>query len=341
MKREKKTTTLKDIAIAAGVSITTVSKVLAGDTQKIGEITRQKVLQIAHEMHYEPNIIARSLVSNKSSIIGLLLPNITNPYFADIATSVISKGESHGYQVMLCTTTEQAEKESSYITTLKSYAVAGFIIAPECAENNDIVDRLEAFELPYVLIDNYKEIPFNNIYVDDFTGAYIAAQYLIDNGHRKIAYIGGESMRDNQYQKRYDGFIEAMCSYGIPIRQNLIHFGSYILDTGYTCAEKLLEQKEEFTAIVCGNDMIAAGAMQALQNNGLRIPDDVSLVGYDDTYLACIVRPSLTTVKQPASLIGNEAVELLLKQINGRCRHVPTKSFSPTLVIRNSVRPVQ
>lgn len=329
--------TLKDIAAAAGVSITTVSKVISGDTRKISDATRKRVLDIAASLNYEPNIIARSLVNNKSTIIGLLLPNITNPYFADIATSVIAKGESFGYQVMLCTTDEQADKESNYIKILKSYAVAGLILAPECNYDNGITDRMDRLNIPYVLIDN-KEVPFNNISVDDFTGFYISTQHLIENGHRKIAYIGAKNKDAGRYQGRFDGFVEAMNSHALPVSENLVHFGPYTLDTGYTCTNQMLDEKSPFTAVVCGNDMIAVGAMQALQNRGMRIPDDVSLIGYDDTYIACIVKPNLTTVKQPALLIGNEAVRQLLKQIDGTSRHLPAKSFSPTLVVRDSVK---
>jgi len=330
--------TIKDIANRAGVSIATVSKVLSGDNYKISEATRAKVVAIADELHYAPNLLARNLVNSRSSIIGLLIPNISNPYFADVASSIIAVAESNGYQVILCTTGEQSEKEINYVKMLRSYAVAGVIAAPKFDLSNALPNMLEDFDLPYVLIDNHRENCPHNIYVDDYLGFYTSTQHLIECGHQKIAYIGGESTFVCKYQRRYDGFAAAMNSRSLPIDSSLVCFGSYSQDTGYEYAKKMLEENRSFSAIVCGNDMIAIGAIRALQDKSVQVPDDVSIIGYDDIYLATVVQPNLTTVKQPAALIGGEAVLMLLKQINGVEKHPAARSLSPALIIRNSVK---
>lgn len=333
--------TLKDIGREVGVSPGTVSRVLNGNYSKVSKETKEKILEIAAKYHYTPNQLARGLVASNTRIVGLIVPDLTNPYYADIAASITSEGNANGYQVMLCSpqkSENRIEKETALVRVLASYSVDGVILSVHHAAVDLVLDMLKNYNIPYVLVDNYYiNHPFC-VYSDDYSGSYIATEYLIQNGHRKIAFIGGEQELTTPYRRRLEGYLKALKNYGIPRREELIRVSYYRMEACDADVQALLDQGCEFTAIVCGNDIMAAAAIKALHRNNKRIPEDISLVGYDDTYLAEVLEPQLTTIRQPARLIGAQAMQMLLDQIKGEQPSCTTRSYAPSLVIRNSVR---
>lgn len=333
--------TLKDIGREAGVSPGTVSRVLNGNYSKVSEATKERILALAAKYHYAPNQLARGLVASRTHIVGLIVPNLTNPYFADIAASITSEGDANGYQVMLCSplnARDRIGKEAALVRMLASYSVDGVILSVHHASVDTLVEMLNSYQIPYVLVDNYDAHRPYCVYTDDFSGSYIATQHLIENGHTQIAFLGGEQELTNPYRRRLEGYLEALNNYGVPRREELIRLTSYQMAAGDAGVQDMVEKGCDFTAIVCGNDIMAAGALKALHRNGRQVPRDISLVGYDDTYLAEVLDPQLTTIRQPAHLIGAQAMRMLLQRIAGEDPTPATKSYTPSLVIRNSVR---
>jgi len=329
--------TIKDISKAANVSIATVSKVLNGDYSKVSLETKKRILKIAKELNYRPNRLARGLASKSTGIIGLIVPDITNPYYAELAQGVENKADKLGYTIMLCNTGEDTHKENSYIDVLIEYNADGVIITGnEKASDIDNIQNLHNFNIPFVLIDRMIPNVEYNVMVDNIRGAYIATEYIIKNGHRKIAFIGGEAMAPHP-MNRLQGFLQAMKDYGVEIDQNLIRIGTYHVESGYKHALELLESDSDFTAIVCGNDLIAYGAIKAIKQQGLKVPEDISVIGYDDIFISSLLEPPLTTIKQPTYDLGAYATEILIKLIKNESVEEKVKLFVPQLVVRKSV----
>lgn len=330
--------TIKDICKLADVSTATVSKVLNGDFSKVSEKTKQRILDTARELNYRPNRLARSLVKQRSNIIGLVVPDIANPYFADLSRGVEDYARNFGYKIILSNSDESREKEQEYLEVLMEYAVDGIIITG----NNTSEDDLAAYHhaIPMVAIDRYLGDDVCTVGIDNVTGSYIATEYLIRNGHSKIAYVGGAILDTHLPQNRLHGYLKALRDHHLPIEPALIEGGTYQYETGVRCTNRLLDLKEPFTAMVCGNDLIAFGALHALKEHGMQVPRDVSLVGYDDIYLTELIEPPLTTIRQPTYELGRTAMEYLVKLMNHQPISDRVHNFAPQLVIRQSVRKI-
>jgi LacI family transcriptional regulator len=219
------------------------------------------------------------------------------------------------------------------------YSVDGVIITGSEKYTNENIQQLEQFGIPYVLIDREFSENSYSVFVDNIKGSYLATEYMIKCGHRNIAFIGGEGMIKTP-QRRLNGYLEALKDYGIPVRDELIHVGTYHVETGYENTKKLIESGLDFSAITCGNDLIAFGALNAIKDKGLKIPEDISLVGYDDIYLASMMEPKLTTIRQPTHDISNYAMDILLKLMRKETVEDREKYFDPQLIERNSVKKI-
>lgn len=329
--------TIKDISKAANVSIATVSKVLNGDYSRVSEATKERVLKIAREMNYVPNRLARGLVSNHTHILGLIVSDITNPFFAEMAKGVENKAAKLGYNVILCNTDEDMAREAAYIDVLLQYNVDGVIITSSAISENEHILKLRDNATPFVSIDRYIDDETYSVFLDNFKGSYVATEYVIKNGHRRIAYIGGDIMLKIPNQ-RLEGYYKALDDYGIERDESLVRLGTYHLESGYDAACNLLDSGCKFTAIVCGNDLIALGAVRAIKERYLRIPDDISIIGYDNIYLATLMEPPLTTIKQPIYDMGDYAVDIMIKLINQEQVDPKIYYFVPELVERQSVK---
>jgi len=328
--------TIKDIAKKANVSTATVSKILNNKDERISKGTRERVLIIAKENNYIPNLMARSLVTRKTNTIGLVLPDITNPFFPELARGAEDKANKEGYMIMYCNTDDDAEKESIYLEMLAQKMVDGIILT-QSANKEGNIESLNKLKIPLVLIDrdiNVKNIK-GKVLVDNFLGAYEAVDYLIKKGYKKIAYITGPLSTTTAIE-RLGGYTKALEDAGMLINLELIFEGEYKAQWGIDGTNELLSSKVEFDAIFCGNDLIAVNAIRTLKEKGIRVPNDVGVLGYDNIFLSDMIDPPLTTVNQPAYEMGYEAVKLLIDVLDNN-KEGKTIKLKTNLIIRKSV----
>ncbi len=329
--------TIKDISREAAVSIATVSKVLNGDYSKVSDETRDRILKVADELHYRPNLLARGLVSQKFHMIGLIIPDISNPYYADMARGMSDEALRFGYNAMISNTDQMHSRELSAIQSMVEYNVSGLILAGGTNTKQESQELLRRYRIPFVSVENYTAGMEYCVYVDNFTGSYKAVSHLIQRGHRQIAYITGYGSLHAPEDDRLRGFEQAMADHHLPVDPYLLECGSYTMETGYRKTLQLLGRGIPFTAIACGNDLIALGAFRAVREHKMKVPQDISLVGFDDVYLSSTMEPRLTTVKQPAYEIGVYAIKMLLDRIELRTGAEKIKCFEPSLVERDTV----
>jgi LacI family transcriptional regulator len=328
--------TIKDIAKAANVSTATVSKVLNNKDQRISAKTRALVLKIAKEKKYIRNSMARSLVTRKTNTIGLILPDITNPFFPELARGAEDKANEAGYMIMFANTDDSAEKETRYLNMLAEKMVDGIILT-QSAHTEGNAKTLEALKLPLVLID--RDMDLDNIkgrvLVDNFKGAYEGVTYLIEKGYSKIAFITGPFSTTTS-KDRLKGYEKALKDHNISLNETLIFEGEYKGQWGIKATEIILNQKLDIDAIFCGNDLIAINVIKTLKKNNLKVPEDIAIVGYDNIKISEMIEPALTTIDQPVYEMGYKAVELLINILEGIIEE-KTIRLESNLVIRDSV----
>ncbi|WP_141334498.1 MULTISPECIES: LacI family DNA-binding transcriptional regulator [unclassified Paenibacillus] len=326
--------TIVDIAREAGVSIATVSKAIH-NTGRMSEETRKKILTIMQDMNYRPNMMASALKGKSTYTVGLLIPDLSNPFSSEIARSVEDRGKELGYSVVMCNTDYDPEKEAWYISVLNQKRVDG-IISASGFQNEDMLRDLVEQHIPIALITrDSKTIAVDTVTVDDFMGGYQATSYLIGLGHRRIGTIVLDL--DNG-RERLRGYKHALEEAGLPCDEKLILSG-FTKEDGKEAAAKLMEYSEPPTAIVAGNDLLAIGVMLSAKERGIIIPDQLSVIGYDNTILAEITTPSLTTMNQPVGEMGRQVMDLLYQEITGKKKIKKRIVMAPELVIRESVKP--
>ncbi len=328
--------TIKVIAKEVGVSPSTVSRALR-DYPLISSTTKKRIREVAEKLGYRPNILARGLVTKRSYTIGLIVLDISNPFYAEIAEGVEEVFSSKGYSVFLCNSAYDPEKERKYIYLLQERRVEGIIIT--CFNVNlPHIQDLWHNGPPFVPIDWF---PGDNpcVTTNNVEGARQAIEYLLSIGHRRIAYLAGPSQLPGAMD-RVKGYKEALKKYGIPFSEELIIYENSSAKDGYKNFIELLRRGIKFTALFCANDMVAIGAMRAAQEKGIRIPDDVSLVGYDDTEIASLLSVPLTTVWQPRREQGVTAACLLMDMLLGKERSLQKVVMEQKLVIRASTKPL-
>ncbi|MCR4430943.1 MAG: LacI family transcriptional regulator [Tepidanaerobacteraceae bacterium] len=328
--------TIKDIAREANVSITTVSRVINNKNEGVSKETKDKILQIMKRLNYRPNSVARSLVTKKTHTLGLILPDITNPFFPDLVRGVEDTANIYGYNIILCNTDDDIAKEKTYIKVLKEKCIDGIIYTSTIKSENQNVKMLLKYEIPFVMLDrliDIKGVPY--IYADGESGMYEIIRYLIENNHRRIAYISGP-MTNHTAIQRFEGYKRAMAEAGLSPDGDLIMEGNYKMRSGYECMSEILKKKKKFTAVACANDLMAVGALECLRESGMKVPDDISVTGYDDIYVSNVVTPKLTTMAQPTYEMGCLAARILIKSIAEE-NHEKEVKLRPKLVIRESV----
>ena len=308
--------TIKEIAKEAGVSIATVSMILNNKDKNITSATRMRVLDVVKKYNYVPNAMAGSLVTQRTHIVGLILPDITNPFFPGIARGAEDKANESGYSIIFCNTDDKLEVEEKYIETLTKKMADGIIIA-HSSSSEKMSEILERCKVPIILIDRdfYSENIRGKVLVNNLEGAYKGVTYLINKGYKKIAYLSG-SLKTRTARDRLDGYKKALSDNSLEYDEKLIKYGEYRIDWGKNGINELLSENKNFDCIFCGNDLIAVGAIKELKKNGYNIPEDIGVMGFDDIYLAGLVEPSLTTVRQPNYQMGYQAMELLLKTLS-------------------------
>jgi len=334
-------TTLKRIAEQLDVSETTVSRILSGQASRyrISKKTELAVSQLAKEHNFVPNSLARGLRLKKTLTVGLVIPDISNPFFAGIAREVALGARKHGYSIILCDSQEDTQLEAQSIALLRSRHVEGIVLC-SVGLSSDHLQEFTENGMPIVLVDRgYSNLPLPYVGADNLAGAKTATRHLIENGHRLIACLQGlRGTSPNELRLR--GYIEALAEHQLPLDRSLIVGGdSYGEQSGYIETRLLLQTRKDITALLAFGNLIALGALRALAEEKLRIPDDISIISFDDQpYLAHLATP-MTTVAQPFHEMGELAVKLLFDQIQSSQRDPKGGLLLPTnLIVRRSVR---
>lgn len=326
-------TTIKDVAAAAGVSFSTVSHVL-NNSRPVSPEARSSVEAAIRQLNYVPSGVARSLKVRATSTVGLLIPNGINPYFAELARGVEDFYERNGYCVILCNSDDDLEKQSNYLRVLLEKRIDGLVIA-SAGGDRDLADTLGHLNIPVVIVDrDVAGVSADTVQIDHEAGARLAANHLIELGHRKIACISGPAAVGVSVQ-RIRGFRRALEEAGIAVRSDWIVEGDFSSPGGYGAAQLLL--KDPPTAIFAGNDMMGLGVLRALAERGLKVPDDVAVIGFDNVELGQFFYPALSTVGHSVRQIGEIAARALLQRMSGEEKARPRRlTIAPALFMRES-----
>lgn len=340
MRINKKRLTLKDVADACGVSTTAVSFVLNDKPSNISEATREKILRTAKEMNYQFNGVARALAIRKTNIIGIIIPDISNAFFSESILHMQVELNKNGYEVIFCNSEDKFENDLKYLKILLSRQVDGLIltISSESMVHDNwrtIQAMLKENEVPHVLYDRYYPGDDAKVYVNNEQSAYDLTKYLIANGHRRIGLIAGP-MTLNSAQGRLLGAKKALNEANITFSDDLIYYGKYDIETGHLGAEKLLGN---VSAIFAFNDLQAYGVIDKARNRNITIPQDLSLIGFDDIFYSSILSTKLTTVKQPLEEMSLAACNLLIELINNTSKNKEI-SLPGKFIVRDSVKKV-
>ena len=333
--KKKQRATIDDVARASRVSNATVSRVLSG-YEFVRETTRNRVMEAVEHLGYVANLQARSLAGGRSRIIGLLVPNLDNSYVGTITQGIDRELARAGCDVILYTSHRHPGNESLYVSAIANGLTEGLLLVAPLAPTT-YMDVLREQNFPYVLIDQADATKNSNVVeATNWQGAYEATHYLSQLGHTRIAFVTG-ALAVRSAIDRLHGYKAALVDCNIPIREELIIEGDYQQQTGYEITKGLLQSAKPLpTAIFASNDLSAFGAMDAAREYGLRIPDDISIIGFDDVPQAPFVYPKLTTVRQPLELMGQVAVKILLEQIEDPSRLPQRVALATQLVIRDS-----
>ena len=324
--------TIKEIAELAGVSTATVSKILNAKDQDISEATRKNVLDIVEREGYIPNGIAKSLRIKNTKTIGIIMPDVMNLFFSELARGVEDAAEKKGYSVILCNSDNKESKEEKYIQILQEKMVDGIILT---ASENSVKRSLRRRKIPMVLLDRdiSTDEKVGRITVDNEEGTYNATKLLIEKGCKNIGFISSNKTTKSSGQ-RLRGYENAILESKINLDKDKIFLQNYTIETGYKGTVSLLE-KTNIDGICCGNDLIAIGAIKALKERGIKIPQDVKVIGFDDISISKYMDPPLTTIRQPIYEMGEEAVGMLIDVINNKEMEM-SKVLKTELIVRET-----
>ena len=328
-------TTIKDIARKAGVAPSVVSRAL-NNKYGVKDSTKNLILKLAEEMNYFPNTAARSLVTRKTETIGIMMADISEPYYSQLIKGMEYVANQRGYTLLFSNSYESVEHSRVLQKMINAQRVDGVIIVgSNIQEKNFSLDLLE-HKIPFVLVErNFSDPRVNCIWVDNIAGAYQATKYLVEKGHHKIAHITG-----NLYYQvaldRLDGYKKALQEAKIDYSEELVISGSFVWQSGYEKMKDILRLHPQCTAVFVANDVMAYGALQAIAEAGLAVPDDFGIIGFDDLEFSCLTNPPLTTIHQPRYQMGQKAMELLTNILRGKAENGVKISLNPELIIRGS-----
>ncbi|MDQ6421013.1 LacI family DNA-binding transcriptional regulator [Paenibacillus sp. LHD-117] len=340
MKRQ----TIKDVAKAAGVSAAAVSYAINGKEHKVSAETLEKIKDAMSELNYVPNYSARSLVNNRSNLIGIVIPQtedmnhplLENPFYSEIISGIEAELRNRGYHFIL----SGVNKGKSYLDTSMQRNLDGAIIMGIYHES--FYEELKEINIPMVLIDSYiHDSYFRNIGIDDEEGGFMATRYLIGKGHSNIALATGMIKKDGVVEKRFLGYKRALKEAKLFYRPEFVYEGTMSYEYGVEAGRLIGEKHPEITAVFATSDMMALGVITGLSECGKRVPEDVSVIGFDDIAISKIFIPKLTTIKQNITRKGIKAAECLLDAMNGEDAELPKEIILPLEIVeRNSVRDI-
>ena len=327
--------TMADVAREAGVSLMTVSRVV-NEKGEVSPSTRQRVLEIVERLGYRPSAIARGLATRRTGSLGLVMPDVANPFFSDVARGAEHVAYADGYNIFLCNTDEDPQRELSVLQSLEEKQVDGVVL---CSS------RLDDSELEAVLVHHPAVVLVNrrlerdrvvgSVLSDDEAGGRMATQHLLQSGHRAVGFLAGP-LASRSGRQRAKGYRAALATADLPHNPDWTRHCSPVVQGGRETALYLLTAYPELTALFCYNDLVAVGALQACADLGRQVPDDLAVVGFDDILLAALVTPSLTTCRVRRYELGAQAMRLLLDQIGGRPGECAEIVLQPELIVRAS-----
>jgi LacI family transcriptional regulator len=326
--------TIKDVAAMAGVSFTTVSHVM-NNSRPVSADVRAKVERAIVQLNYVPSAVARSLKARSTATIGLVVPNSTNPYFAELARGIEDHCERSGYCVFLCNSDDDPTKQRNYLRVLQEKRIDGLILASAGADGV-LARTLAMAGVPIVVVDREIEgLTADLVQIDHERGAYLATRHLLELGHVRIGCITGP-VQMAVSAMRVHGFLRAMTERGIEIVKDGIAEGDFTIPGGYVAGGRLLDDVKP-SAIFAGNDMMGIGALRAAAERKIRVPDELSIVGFDDIELSRYVYPALSTVGQSIVQLGDVAAQTLIERISGSAKGGPRRRVvTPQLAVRES-----
>lgn len=333
-------TTIKDVAKLAGVSTATVSRVLS-NPEIVSTDTRNKILSTIEETGYVTNTLARNLRSQKSYSVLVLVPNIANPFFAEILQGIELVAHQNKYRILFGDTQYDEERESAYAELVLNKQADGVISLGRAMPSFTESIKKRNINLPIVMGCEFgeKDGP-TTVCIDNAQAAFEACEHLIELGHKNIAFINGPKQSAIS-SERLSGYLKALNKHKLPHNDKAIVYGDFTMESGKTCVQKLIEENDAFSALFTANDEMAIGAIQGLSENNLSVPEDVSVVGFDDIPFAAFCTPTLTTIRQPRQAMGTKLMEILLAQINGEPSELTSKGrviLPHSLVKRDSSR---
>jgi LacI family transcriptional regulator len=331
--------TIKDVALKAEVSVTTVSHVV-NDTRHVSAKVRERVELAIRELGYVPNAMARSLKSNTTSTMGMLIPNSSNPYFAEIVRIVEDRCFGAGYTLVLCNTDDEPHRQSVYLQVLAERRIDGLIVVSTGEGDDDaLTKQLAGLRVPTVLVDREVANPACDLVeTAHMQGGLLAVRHLLSLGHKRIACIGGPAGVIPSEQ-RIEGWRMALAEAGATpdiAKDALLWRGGFTSQGGYEAMHAILRTEQKPSAVFVCNDLMAIGALRAAHESGVRVPDELSIVGFDDIELSAYTSPALTTVAQPKERIGALAVDMLLERVGGKRRDARKVVLQPELCVRAS-----
>ncbi|MGA9536339.1 MAG: LacI family DNA-binding transcriptional regulator [Desulfobacterales bacterium] len=324
---------IKDVADAAGVSTATVSRVLANKPHVRQEV-KARVMKVVKKLNYSPNRVARSLRSQKSTIIGLIVSDIENPFFQQVGRAVEDAAHEQGYSVMLCNNDEDPDKEQRYLHLIRDENLAGIILSPtrQTADNFSATSELN---IPMVVFDRrVSNAEVDNIIIDNVQASQTITTHLIEHGYRRIGAIFG--IGSTTGRERREGFVQALKAHDLQPSSDLVKYANPREDDGFNTTLKLLQLPEPPEAILTSNSLLAAGALRALRESKKATPEEVAFASFDETTWSKLVTPALTVIEQPTYEIGRTATELLIKRIQDPTRSTREVTLKGRLIVRRS-----
>jgi DNA-binding LacI/PurR family transcriptional regulator len=328
--------TIQDVAKRAETSIATVSRVMNNSSHKVSRKTRERVLKAVEELDYQPNVLARGLQTKVTQTIGVLIPDISNPYYAEIVRGIQEAADISGHSITLQHTDRSHDRIINDINLLRSKMVDGIIFSGGIIHRHETLSALKELRRRVVVIGRH-EVNFPAVRVDNIEGSSLALQHLLDLGHRRIGYIGGPP-ESTTAADRLTGYKSALAQNGLEYQTALVEQGNLTPDSGHGAAKRLLQAAQKPTAIFAANDLMALGAISAARELGLKVPWDLSVVGFDDLPLNPYFEPPLTTVAIPMRGLGQEAMKMLVNLVNDN-KINRMKWLDTGLVVRRSTAP--
>jgi LacI family transcriptional regulator len=330
--------TIADVAREAGVSMMTVSRVV-NNKEGVSQETRQAIEEVIQKLDYHPNILARGLATQRTGTLGLILPDISNPFFSGVARGVERAASAEGYSILVCDTEEDPQRELDVLELLLEKWVDGLVLCSSRLDQQKLQSILAQY--PAAVLVN-KQLESENAHfsvgcalINDKAGGQMATNHLIKSGHKEIGFLSGPPISQSGCW-RAEGYQQALMEAGLAYRPELVIPCGPTVEDGQRAAAQLLVAHPEITALFCYNDLVAVGVIQACNASGRVIPDDLAIVGYDDIILAPLVTPPLTTCRVEREELGKLATELLLERLGGCSEGCAVRILQPELIIRAS-----